>query len=731
MKSTRVGGRGTAVVLAATACALIAPGVAGAATSGRAGRGPQAAKRQKLPKGLDLRNAGRCEFIAGGDCLMPFPNDRFTVKDRRTATGLRIHFTRASMPANNLGTKIDPAEWNRNDGFSPGQQIVVKVPGMDTPRAFARTRAVPLTDMAQTYRKDQPVLLLDAKTGRRQLIWAELDVEARTAKDRALLIHPGKNLEEGHRYVVALRGMRNAAGRVLQAPPGFRLYRDAIRTRKRPVEQRRAQFESIFKTLRKAGVRRGDLYLAWDFTVASRRALTSRMLKIRDDAFAQLGDADLADLKVEGSAPRYAITRTTDFTEAENPLIARTVEGTVEVPCYLDRQGCPTGSGFHYDSKDPDALPTQIAGNTIQAQFLCIVPRASGIAGGPVAPARPSLYGHGLLGKMTEVTAANVQAMAQEHDFVFCATPEIGFANEDVVTAAAILNDFSKFRTFVDRIQQGLLNELYLGRLMVHPQGLAADPAFQVGGQSVIDTTRLFYDGNSQGGILGGALTAFAPDFDRAVLGVPGMNYSVLLPRSTDWGTFSPLFNGSYANELQRPLVLSVAQMLWDRSEANGVAHHITDDPLPNTPRHEVLMHVALGDFQVSDTMAQVEARTIGAKVRTPVVAAGRSRDKQPFYAIGRIGGYPYDGSAIVLWDAGPIRDNGALGNNPAPIGNISPVEADAARGIVGDGHDPHGIPRATPAARAQKSEFLRVGGKVVDTCGAGTPCWSGSWTGG
>ena len=31
-----------------------------------------------------------------------------------------------------------------------------------------------------------------------------------------------------------------------------------------------------------------------------------------------------------------------------------------------------------------------------------------------------------------------------------------------------------------------------------------------------------YYDGNSQGGILGGALTAVAPDFTRAVLGVPG-----------------------------------------------------------------------------------------------------------------------------------------------------------------------------------------------------------------
>ena len=53
--------------------------------------------------------------------------------------------------------------------------------------------------------------------------------------------------------------------------------------------------EEIFATLGQAGIER-TLYLAWDFTVASERNLTERALSMRDDAFAQLGDTDLADL---------------------------------------------------------------------------------------------------------------------------------------------------------------------------------------------------------------------------------------------------------------------------------------------------------------------------------------------------------------------------------------------------------------------------------------------------
>ena len=85
-----------------------------------------------------------------------------------------------------------------------------------------------------------------------------------------------------------------------------------------------------------------------------------------------------------------------------------------------------------------------------------------------------------------------------------------------------------------------MLNFLLLGRLMIHPQGLAADPAFQVARRTpLIDTGALFYDGNSQGGIIGGALTAVAPDFPRAVLGVPGMNYSTLLRARVDFDQYA------------------------------------------------------------------------------------------------------------------------------------------------------------------------------------------------
>jgi hypothetical protein len=72
--------------------------------------------------------------------------------------------------------------------------------------------------------------------------------------------------------------------------------------------------EALFRTLRRAYIRRGSLYLAWDFAVLSRRSLSERLLTIRNQAFEELGDRNLKDLRVAGAAPRYAIDSVRNFT---------------------------------------------------------------------------------------------------------------------------------------------------------------------------------------------------------------------------------------------------------------------------------------------------------------------------------------------------------------------------------------------------------------------------------
>ena len=633
-----------------------------------------------------------CELLDGASCLLPYPSDGFTVDAEAVARDddlgpgnpLRLAFDPSQVPANAAGVPIDPTEWNRLDGFSPGTAMLTVVPGLDA----EASGLPPVTDVAASLEDDSPVVLFDADSGIRVPVWAELDANVTDPDQQPLIIRPAVNLNEGHRHVVGIRNLRDADGETIAAPPAFEVIRDQVVTEVDEVEALRPRIDEVITDLARQDVERDELYLAWDFTVASRRGMAERMLHLRDDGFAQL----------DGAAPSFEVTEVVD--SPGNPPgdhVARWVEGTFEVPLYLTDDGGP-GTGFSYGD---DGLP--VRRGTYTATFSCSIPEsvvADRIAG------RPVVYGHGLLGSQDELRADHISVAGNANDFVYCATDWIGMSEQDVPNVLAILTDLSSFSTLADRVQQGVLNTLFLARLMVHEDGFVSDPAFQAPGTGpLLDTTEAYFDGNSQGAIIGGMATAFAQDWTKAVLGVGGMNYSTLLRRSVEFDTYALALKPSYPDELDQTIAISLIQLLWDRAETNGYAAHVTDDPYPNTPEHTVLMQVAVGDYQVSTVAAEVMARTIGASVMPEPLAPDRTADEEPAGLIPRIDVFPHEESALVYWDSGtPI----------APTENLPP----SPDGVP----DPHEDPRRQTAAIAQKNTFLRPDGVVEDVC-AGTPC--------
>lgn len=654
--------------------------------------------------------AAPCDPIDPAHCFFPFANDYFTVPDRTSPTGRRLHFVRNAMPANSpAGTdppppvRVDTSKLNVADGFSVGPTLLFQNTELD----LEQTGATPITDIGASLEPGANVMILDAETGERQLLFVERDLKGATLEESALIGRVGANLENGRRYLVAVRDARDADGELLPASPVFAAYRDGTPIGQLPVEARRPHMEQIFAELEGFGVARESLYLAWDFTTQSVESTASRMLHMRDDAFERLGDA----------APAFEVTKV----EPQDPGsgLLRRVEGTFQVPLYLTNGGVP-GSELRLG---PDGLPVN-EGDFFTARFLCVIPLSASTGGETpeAVPARPSLYGHGLLGSRGETGASHVRGFANAHNFVMCGTDWTGFADEDQGTAIVAVLDFSSFPVFLERQHQGILNFLMLGRLMIHPDGFASHEAFQVGGESVIDPSGLFYDGNSQGGIMGGVLAAFAQDVERFVLGVPGINYSVLLDRSKDFAPFELVMTGSYPNRLDRALLIALAQVLWDRTDPSGHVRHTTADTYPDTPPKKILYQVAYGDQQVANFTVEVAARSNGAHLQTPALDPGKVvPEVEPFFGIPEIPSYPFDGSAVVIWDSG---------NPPPPIGNVPPPEigeddpewADLMACPRNFGSDPHECPRRDPKARLQKSEFLKNDGAVVDTCG-GVAC--------
>ena len=623
-----------------------------------------------------------CDPLDTTRCLLPFPSNAYTRLDEATPTGIRVAFPIEGMPASADGVAIDPQEWNRNDGFSPNTPILTHFADLDT----AASNLPAWTDIGASLADDSPVVLYDIIAGQRVPLWAEIDSHAVQEADRLLTVRPAVSLPEGHQFVVAFRGLKDTSGGDIAPSDVFRVYRDNLLTEVPAVEARRNDMEAIFGHLTDAGVDRSTLQLAWSFTVASTKNISERMLHIRDTALAELGDA----------SPAYTITAVTPDSD-EN--IALQIDGTFTVPNFLTGDGSP-GNSFFYTGEGLDDLPAVNPENpTLQAPFVCNISVAT-MDG--TEPAHLVQYGHGLLGDHHEIDAGNVRAMSNEHNVVHCATKWAGMSEDDIGNAALTLTDMGNFLTMADRLQQGVLNQIFLGRLMTRAGGLADDPNFQrADGTPLIDTSHLDYDGNSQGGIMGLMLAAVSPDIERAVLGVTGMNYSMLLPRSVDFDTYEAVMKPAYPNDLDRTLIFGFVQMLWDRGEGAGYVQHVTADPYSGTPAKTLLLHVAYGDHQVTELSALVEARTIGATIHRPVTVDGRWDEKEPGWGLESTV-YPSTGSAIVIWDSGMA---------PIPFENVPPREGD----------DSHEDPRADADVRVQKASFL-FEDTLIDVCG-GAAC--------
>ncbi len=642
---------------------------------------------------------GTCDALDAANCLLPFPSDRFTVADRDTPTGRRLALPAGRLP-NVGGSTFDPTEWNRSDGFSPGTPILTLVPGVDP----GRSGAPPIGDVGRSLAEDSPTVLVDLDTGERLPHWAELDATAPAGR-QLLILRGARALPEGHRIGVALRGLTDASGTTLPTGPVFAAYRDNRTTTIDAVESRRGDMEELFTGLGRAGVDRSDLQMAWAFTVASSDSIAGRMLHLRDDAFDRLGTA----------APAFRIDTVQD--QFLLPGIGRLVVGSFDVPLYLTGGGEP-GSTFNGGE---DGRPD--ANGTYRAFFTCQMP-AEALAPG-AEPARPVVYGHGLLGAAGEAQGTWVARVASTNNMLYCATNWIGLSEEDLGSAFTALRDISEFPAISDRSQQGILNTLFLARLMKHPEGLAAHPALRrADGTPAIDTAEVYYDGNSQGGIMGAAATAVSQEWTKAVLGVPGMNYSLLLNRSVDFDLYGRFLKEAYPDPIDEQIIYGVLQVLWDRSEGNGYAQHTTRDPYPDTPRHQVLLHVGFGDFQVPQVAAEIQARTLGARLRTPALADGRHPDERPFFGLEPVEEFPTSDSVLVYWDSGTIAPPPqnitpkASAGYAARCGGLSKEQQDLDP-VCGDSHED---PRRAEASMRQKDLFFRPGAGIPDTCG-GEPC--------
>ncbi len=650
-----------------------------------------------------------CDPLQPGRCSLPWPSSKYLVADDKMPNGVRLAFGPKSLPKNYVDVPIDPKRFAHYDGYSLGTAIVVQFPGVDIAGMADED------NLAPSLQADAKIALLDLGPAKGPIAakptavpyWVELDQHGYSDDEQGLLIRPGVIFKEGHRYAVAIRGLKDKAGKAFAASPAFAALRDD-KTAGTFLAARKARFEEVFGAIAAAGWKRDELLLAWDFVTASDATLHGDLLHVRDKAFEIAG----------GLGADVTVTAIETFTKEKDPHMALWVSGEMTVPDFTEsfevgsRLGPAQEKGKFGMRLRRGADGKPMAQGTRKAKWWAVVPHTA-LDGTPHGIVQ---YGHGLLGLGDQVKGSFNRKIAFDGKLIFFACNWTGMSEPEEAPISQMILDFSDFYMIPEGLHQGMAEALLLGRAMRERfSGLEQIKTRGV----VVDKSRFCYSGISQGGIYGGTYMALSQDVTRGHLGVPGINYSLLLHRSVDFAPFLAIMSVAYPSALDRQLVLMASQLLWDPVDPQSHFAHMAQSPYKDTPKHEVLLVSAKGDWQVALKSNEVLARSgVG-------VALMKDYGKKVWGVDEKA--YPHKGSALVNFDFGnPWPKPGNVPDETVVPGKTcGPGKACLATGLCSkdaggdacDLKDPHGKPRRLDNHNDQMLHFFATG-EVKDVCG-------------
>ena len=605
-----------------------------------------------------------CDNLDESSCLFPFPSDFFRKAGGPNGQAFHLDFG-PSMPLNaDTGSRIDPEPFKVHDGYPIVPAITFTLEGASL--AGAPT----VEDIGASMRPESRTLVIDADTGALVPHWAELDYIAEDAGKRVVQLRVADALAHDHRYVVVVRGLANDQGAVVKPSPGFAALRDKTPTRVAGITARREHFDAkIFPVIEKAGIARGDVQLAWDFTTTSEQGSMGRLLAMRDRLYELIGEA----------GPEYVVDSVVDDPDGKDGSVAKIIEGTAKVPSFLAPYVIAEPRRLRIDSRGPpQSEGFEDVKFRVQVPRIALAANASKVA--------VMQYGHGFLGSDNEANNGWLRDWANRAGFLILSTNMQGMTTSSgVVWFTKLPNDATYLSHIAEEPLQGVMNHLALQRLM--KGRFLADPTMQRAGQPLYDPARLYYHGNSQGGTMGNLVVLPSHDVTRAILGVPGVSIGFILARASQWQKLSPALSRNYQDPLEFAALMDLVQVGWDKADAINFASHWAN--LPNTSPKNVLLQTGLEDSQVNNDVTRLLARLYKAKLVAPAPrnVFGIETAMPPF-----AGSNAYQ--EIDFGVAPRVKTN-----RPAS-----------------EETDTHAMPRKTPKIQDQGWHFLETG-EVIATC--------------
>jgi len=622
--------------------------------------------------GLDAPNAG------------PFPSNRFTVADDTQLTGLRVNLPLPD-PAARPSDFGDVTLINELDGFNLQPRLSIPFSGpIDVTTVNSRT--VLLVKLGDT---TSPADAGGEIVGINQTVW---DVATNT-----LHVESDELLDQHSRYaLIVTRGIRDADGEPVRQSDEFRAFRRGLnlgQTGDPDLKEYRKDLLTALRVARRAGVPSRNVVTASVFTTMSATAVLE---KIRDQIHAAtpepadflLGPGgmrtvfDLDDItgmtwgqQTRVNAPLSPVNLATELTALRDLVpgaVGRIAYGKYTSPEYL------VHPGEFIPAVATDTGTPQVQSN-MDVYFNVILPSGPMPPGGwPVA-----IYGTGQEGAK-DTWLLRVAASNAAHGI---ATVSInyygrGFGPLSTITVESGTGGPVTFLAggrSVDQSGNGDFGGGFGGRIALNPmisirdshRQTAADwmqlvRVIQTGvdveadGVSDLDPSRIYYFGNSIGGLMGPLFMAVEPDVHAGVLnafgGAQATNTRLSTARQPNWGlvlqqripslinapgitridgvaTSAPFFNENLPLRdgvplavrladgtdaiIQSPVINTVTgameiQEVMERrewimmaGEAVAYAPHLRKSPLDGVPAKSMIVQFAKGDSnQLNPTTA-------------------------------------------------------------------------------------------------------------------------------
>ena len=211
-----------------------------------------------------LSNSVRCQRHARGS--------------RLSNGGVRFGDWAADVPPETTGRA-----WARAATLTAGHDGFSRIPAMLAffPEGVDANTLLPEGDPLGSLEPTAPVQLRRVDTGEAHPVMAELDLNARSAAEQALIVRPHRALEPATTYVVAITDALGGPGGPLVPDAAFAAVLDGTPTDSPELEAMRPDLDAAIDSLQRAGVARDSLVLAWTFTTRSREQVTGPLLAMQ------------------------------------------------------------------------------------------------------------------------------------------------------------------------------------------------------------------------------------------------------------------------------------------------------------------------------------------------------------------------------------------------------------------------------------------------------------------